>query len=585
MRSGPASVTGALQVPPTWWRAAWRRVGAGLALLLVWAVGACGGGAVATVEDLQEVPEPRLERVEPAVRQQLEQRRAAVDAAVAGKAEMAELARAYGELGAAYHLYDLREPAAVAYRNAWLLDPREPRWAYYLGLLDRDLGDLDEAAKSLDQVLELSPDYLPARIQRAEIDLLANRPEDAAKGFRKALAQAPESTAALYGLGRAELAQGDAAAAARSLEKALELEPAADAMRYPLALAYRKLGRAEDAAAAMAARGSTGPSLDDPWWASVTAEATGAGLHLKRGGLAAVAGDAAAAVAAYREAVAANPDSAAAHQSLGSALARQGDWANARSELEAALALDPDNAVVHSNLGQVLLSLDQPEAAREHLEKAVELDPRRFEARIALGQLAQSQNRPSDAEAQYRAALDLDGDLDEARFYLASLLGRRGAYAEAAELFAQVRRRQPGQVSAWLGEATARSLAGDREAARTTLEEGLAAQPEGSAESLELADTLARLLATGGGDGERAVSLAEAAFSGLGTVERGETLAMAYAAAGRFDDALEWQERLLAEARRAGDTAAQRRLEANLERYRRGERATLDGGGAAGAAR
>ncbi|MCB1056595.1 MAG: tetratricopeptide repeat protein [Acidobacteria bacterium] len=642
-------------------------------------VAGCGRGGDRA--ELEEVPRPKLERVEPAVRKQLEERRAAVDTALADSADDRELAKTYGELGAAYQLYELREPAAAAYDNACRLAPDEARWFYLRALLEQDLGDLEAASADLDRVLALDRDYFPARVRKAEIDLLADRPQEAAETLEKALEEHPDSAAVFYGLGRARLATGDAAGAAEALERALELEPGADAAHYPLAIAYRKLGRVEEAATQMAARGETGPTLDDPWWAAVTAEATGAGLHLKRGGLAAVGGNSAAALEAYREAVAANPESAAAHQSLGSALAAQGDWLAAKTELEAALELDPENPVVHSNLGQTLSALGETQAAIQHLERAVELDPRRSEARLELasiydrqgertkalaqveavletdpsdtaargrqqqllvalgrgsevvsaarqaasaapksfgarfdlaaalavagdgegaaralaeafdlatdaseraqarfaqGQLAQGRGQPGEAERRYQEVLELAPDQDDARFLLAGLLGRRGRYADAARQFAVVREHHPERVAAWLGEATAQSLAGDLEGASHTLEQGVAAQPQGSAAALEMGHALARLLATSpGGDGARAVALAEPAFQAESSVTRGRTLAMAYAAASRFDEAITWQQRLLEEARRRGDRELEEALEADLEHYRRGERASL----------
>ena len=70
-------------------------------------------------------------------------------------------------------------------------------------------------------------------------------------------------------------------------------------------------------------------------------------------------------------------------------------------------------------------------------------------------------------------------------------------------------------------------------------------------------------------DGARALQLADGVFRALDSLEHGETVAMALAESGRFDDAARFQERLLARVRQAGEMELAARLEANLSRYRR----------------
>jgi hypothetical protein len=76
-------------------------------------------------------------------------------------------------------------------------------------------------------------------------------------------------------------------------------------------------------------------------------------------------------------------------------------------------------------------------------------------------------------------------------------------------------------------------------------------------------------------DGQRAIELARVAYAGTPTFEVGETLAMAYAASGAFEEAARLQAELVATAEHARDAAWAARLRSNLERYERGDLASL----------
>jgi multidrug resistance efflux pump len=92
---------------------------------------------------------------------------------------------------------------------------------------------------------------------------------------------------------------------------------------------------------------------------------------------------------------------------------------------------------------------------------------------------------------------------------------------------------------------------------------------------LQLTQTLARLLAAAGDrsvrDGERAVELATQAVTARSSLENAETMAMAMAEAGRFENAVALQSRLVEEAEQRGEEPLLQRLRAHLALYRRGQ--------------
>ena len=102
------------------------------------------------------------------------------------------------------------------------------------------------------------------------------------------------------------------------------------------------------------------------------------------GNLLARGGHAAAALAAYREALKWHGDKAAAHVNLGVALLEGGDLTAARSEFESALALDQNCAEAHQGLNAVFVRLGDDANADRHRElgfsnRGIEVAPFRGE--------------------------------------------------------------------------------------------------------------------------------------------------------------------------------------------------------------
>jgi hypothetical protein len=103
--------------------------------------------------------------------------------------------------------------------------------------------------------------------------------------------------------------------------------------------------------------------------------------------------------------------------------------------------------------------------------------------------------------------------------------------------------------------------------ARTRLEADVRTYPEQPG----FAHALARLLAAAPDDavrdGRRALTIVEALMTEGRSPATGETMAMALAETGRFDDAVRWQRDVLAAAQKAARTEMIPRLSANLRLY------------------
>jgi tetratricopeptide (TPR) repeat protein len=479
-----------------------------------------------------EPPAPALDDFEPGVRQALSEgldrfrARAAAD-------DAASLGVAWGELGMVYQAHHLQTLARQCYLQAVALQPQEFRWHYLLAYVYQETGAFEDALASYDRAVAIDPDYLPARLRRGQVYLDLRRLDAARADFEAVLAGRPDQPAALAGLGGIALDARDYPAAIRYFEQALAADPGADRLRHPLAMAYRQTGQVEQARRNLAGKGNTDPAIADPVLAEMSSLSRSAQYYLERGYAAARAGRDAESLEAFRRAVEYNPDDPAARVSL----------------------------------GQGLLQSGQTSAAREQFERALEIDPGYGPARYRRGTLREESGDDAGAIEDYQAALAADPGYLLAALRLGHGLMRLGRYGEAAEAYDSVVP-PPDQVVIFSYRAGLAALAaGDCPRAMDQLERALAAQP-GSGEVMQ---ALARAYSSCPDVEPEQLALAAdyaaIIYRARPDFDHAEALAMAAAANGRWQQALQIQSRL-AEVAGEGDGPRARRARDLLEAYR-----------------
>ena len=175
------------------------------------------------------------------------------------------------------------------------------------------------------------------------------------------------------------------------------------------------------------------------------------------------------------------------------------------------------------------------------------------------------------AITRFQAALEIAPEQHVFRFQLARLLAALGRYEDARREFATVVQAMPENSAAWRGEVTALLLAGRYPDARRRLQEGLDALPRDG----QLAHTLARLLATAPDDtvrdGELALRLAQTVYEVKKMYETAETLAMAHAETGNFEEAIKIQRALIERAESDEDATRVESLQLRLASYQNNE--------------
>ena len=279
-----------------------------------------------------------------------------------------------------------------------------------------------------------------------------------------------------------------------------------------------------------------------------------------------------------------------AENNLGAALHHAGKVDEAAAHYAAALKLKPDFAPGHNNLALILAGQGRQEKAIAHWFEALRLEPRYASPHYLLAAQFDQQGRADEALAHYLEALRLQPDFPEAANALGCLYAARAQWNEAAACFARAVRQNPDYAEAHSNLGTAYMTSGKLPEAATEFEAALRLKPDytdahanlgkafyyqhrgpeaalhfaavlkANPVSLEALDLLARILAASPDaktrNGAEAVRLARRAADLTGHTNALvlDSLAAAYAEAGRFADAVQTVEDAARKAGACGQT-------------------------------
>ena len=490
--------------------------------------------------------------------------------------------------------------------------PSAGRARYQLALAYRDLGERERARELLAGARESLegevryPDPIALELQQraqgvgallalGRIALGEGEVAIAEERFRKAIAQDPASAAARRSLASVLQQQGRHEEALAEYEEAVRLEPEVAGLRYFVAELY--VDRVSQRFAAVTPEGAPMSGNDLSRLPAEERDSARADLeradhHLRAaleqapdflGGWVELAGVSSGlgrrgdAVDQLARALELKPDASDLRLFRARLLAAENRAGEAVAEYDRLAAASPpaEAATARFEAARVLERAGQAEDAKPRFA-ALAADTQlsaagRAAAALHLGNLELEAGRATAAESQYRTATQLDPNIAEAHFNLGTLLGRAGRYQDAAAEHARVIELQPGHHEARFGEAMALVLAGEYEKAVARLEHALELYPSGAA----YAHLLARVLVSAPDDtvrdGAVGLNLASRLFEALPSPEHAETLAMAFAETGRFDKAVEWQERVVGEIEKAGRADLLGPASERLEGYRQGK--------------
>jgi tetratricopeptide (TPR) repeat protein len=224
-------------------------------------------------------------------------------------------------------------------------------------------------------------------------------------------------------------------------------------------------------------------------------------------------------------------DNALAHLNLGAALEEKNETSRALMEYQKALQLNPGRHEIYNNIGKLLDGEGKPQEALPYCRDAVRLDPKSARSHNVLGIVLLELGRFDEATGEFSEAMRLDSNYAPPHFEMGRALLEQGRDADALPEFREALLLEPENFQMLI--CISRILAADE-------------KPEirNGTESLALANNAVKL-------NDNFVAL--------------DTLAIAYAENGRFDEAVQTGQQALALALAAGSkddaTSIQRRLE------------------------
>lgn len=490
-----------------------------------------------------------------------------------------ESAAAFDGLGKVAQAMGDTSLAVERFEQALKRQPSASSVRYALGLAYRRLGDLERARELLQEggdAAVLFPDPVLNPVgelgRSAELYLVTaaqafseERWDRAAASYRQALELSPHDFTARKALGFCLEKLGDVDGALEELQKALRLGRSEDLERESLEKAeiYRILGglqvlygREPEALESFARALELNPDLLDARLklANALARARRFGESLEH----------------YDRVLAAKPDHVEARVQRATALINLQRGEEALAEFRRALEQDPENPLLRQRHAEALEHLGRSAEARQERAQVARLsheDQARSEVLSRQAEQLLARGNAAGAAELYRELLRLDPRSTDTRYQLAAVLGELRRFEEALPLFAEVLEEAPHHAPARQGQVIVLLLQERYGLARARLQEGLRVMPG----NRSLAHALARLLASAPDakvrDGSLAVELANRVFEARRDLSSGETLAMAYAEAGQFQDAVVLQTRLLQEVEGRGDSPRVELLRRRLAAY------------------
>ena len=266
----------------------------------------------------------------------------------------------------------------------------------------------------------------------------------------------------------------------------------------------------------------------------------------------------------------ANPYDARVHYDLAFCYLELGRVDAAIAHLEEAVRLEPGSAWADYELGIVLLRQKRFDEAAQHFRQAARLKPDFSEAYNNLGVVYHAQGKIDEAQRWYGEALRVQPDNAEAHYNLGRVRADEGKPVEAIAEYREALRIKP-------DDADVHTNLGRLLASRAQIDEALShyrralqVRPDSPAALVDLAWILATSNRAEIRAPEEAVRLAEGGVRLIGARNAAalHTLAVAYAAAGRFDQAIDTAQGALDVASAGGDQELAEEIRKQLAAWR-----------------
>jgi len=494
---------------------------------------------IAAAQTLKPLPLPDLSSLTPAQIADVREARANFDRESSSLSGL-QLAEKYGDIGGFYARARLYAAAEVAFQNAALIVPQDDRWVYLLGVLARNQNRNADARRLFDRAFKLNAMYLPTRMALVGELLRAGELDRARQLLDEAAKMHPGQPAPLAVLADIAYRQQRFADAIANLEQAIRSDPQANALYAALARAQEGAGNASAAREAGAKAGNVPPRLDDPLVQRI---------------LPVVEAESSPAQAGQPE------QESDPRQLIAGEVAMYmgtGRLDEARKTLDAGLKTFPNDALLLTGYARLEVAAGNLAAARDRARDVVTAHPRSMPAWITQGLILEIVNDDDGARVAYRKALEIEPKSTRAQLSLGNMALRNGRAAEAVTAYRAATAIDADDTDAWARLLAAQFILGQCEGGVRDAQAN--ATRKGTdplfAELFVRAASTCRAATTA--QRERALADGERLYKAdnVNVAQASEAYALALAANGRWDDAVQTQGGAMFEAVRAGDQAA-----------------------------
>lgn len=309
------------------------------------------------------------------------------------------------------------------------------------------------------------------------------------------------------------------------------------------------------------------------------------------------------AVDAFSKAIEINPIDVTALNNYAMVLKSEHQYVQAESCLKKALRLAPNDAVTLCNLGTLYEFMDQTGLAEDYYKKAIELYPNLTEARLGYAnlltlngdfgaaseqyQLFEGRTKPpayflglgilyfhqrnySASEIHLKAAIELAPSLAQASFYLGRLYQQQNNSHQAIQQFYQAVRLDPSIREAWVHLGDLYLSCGSPVNAAACYQEALKIRSDDTGILCRLTILYATTNHEFFEDKQKAVEYGMRACELSNHENPGilDIMAVAYAACGNYDKAVEIGEKACRLADKAGASELMQEIQSRLDKYR-----------------
>jgi tetratricopeptide (TPR) repeat protein len=386
-------------------------------------------------------------------------------------------------------------------------------------------GQLDESIAQFREALRINPKYLGAKRNIGIVLLKQGKTDEGIKVLTEVVNSKGEWPKAHNYLGLAYAEKGEFEIAIEHYKEAVRLKPDYVEAIANLGIALKEQGQVNEAI--------------KEWEKALSLKPDEPDVHYNMGLAMVEQYKYDEAAEHFIAALASKPDWAEAHYNLGCAYYKQGKFDLTIEQCAEALRLKPDYYNAHYNMGLALVQQGKYDDAARHINAALESKPDWPEAHHNLGYVYYRQGKLDLAAEQCVEALRLAPDYLTARLTLAYIFSEMGRTQEAVEHYYKILQLDDKEVYALKNLAWILATTEDEKIHNPT-------------EAVKYA--------------QRACELTE-----YNRPDFLDTLAAAYAAAGRFPEAVETAEKAIESALSSGERGLAAEIGKRLQLYQTGK--------------